>query len=80
MKTLINLLWMGALIMLLFDPVTYYRLEAPLIHVIQYALVIYVLWIVFSDFFKTLKRSLVEKFGFTMKRFKRKIKHMNLKK
>lgn len=73
MKTLVNLLIIGVFAMLLFDPVTYHRLEAPLVHVIHYALLIYVLWIVFSDVFRTLRRSLVEKFGFTIKRLKRKM-------
>lgn len=76
MKTLINLLIIGVFAMLLFDPVTYHRLEAPLVHIIQYALLIYLLWIIFSDVFRTLRRSLVEKFGFTLKRLKRKMNHM----
>jgi predicted transcriptional regulator len=79
MKTLINLALIGLIIMYIFDQDTYLRLEAPLVHVIHFAIIGYLIWILLSDLFKGLKRSLTEKFGFTLKRMKRKFSHLKNK-
>ena len=76
MKTLINLGIIGLIIMYIFDQVTFLRLEASVVHVIHYLLFGYVIWILFSDLFKGIKRRLGEKFGLTFKRMKRKINHL----
>lgn len=73
MKTLINLGLIGLVIMYIFDNETYFRMESYVVHVIHYLLIAYVLWILFSDVFKSLRHSLGERFGLTIKRMKRKI-------
>lgn len=79
MKTLINLGIIGLVVMYVFDRETYLRLENPVVHVIHYLLFAYLVWILFSDLLKGLKRRLGEKFGLTFKRFKRKINHLKHK-
>lgn len=73
MKTLINAGLFGLIALYVFDQPTYMRIEAPFVHVIHYLLVIYVVWILFADFFKSLKKRLSERFGFTLKKWKRKV-------
>lgn len=73
MKTLINIGLIGLVIMYIFDNETYLRMESYVVHVIHYLLIAYVLWILFSDVFKSLRHSLGERFGLTLKRFKRKV-------
>lgn len=79
MKTLINLGLIGLVIMYIFDNETYLRMESYVVHVIHYLLILYVLWILFSDVFKSLRHSLGERFGLTIKRMKRKIFKMKQK-
>ncbi|HCZ24616.1 MAG TPA: hypothetical protein DHV05_07210 [Acholeplasmataceae bacterium] len=81
MKTLINFGIIGLILMYIFDQETYLHLEAPVVHVIHFLLIGYVVWILLSDLFKGLRRQLTEKFGFTLKRIKRKfskVKHQVL--
>jgi ABC-type polysaccharide/polyol phosphate export permease len=82
MKTLINIGMIGLIIMYIFDQETYLNLEAPVVHVIHFLLVGYVVWILLSDLLKGLRRQISEKFGFTFKRIKRKfskVKHQVLR-
>ena len=79
MKTLINLGLIGLVIMFIFDRDTYLRLEAPLVHVIHFVLMGYLIWIIMSDLFKGLRRTLTEKFGFAFKRMKRRFSRFKQK-
>ena len=73
MKTLINLGLIGLILLYVFDQTTFLRIEAPFIHIIHYLLVIYIVWILFADFFKSIKKRLAERFGFALKKWKRKV-------
>lgn len=73
MKTIVNLGLIGLIVLYFFDQPRYLMIEAPFVHIVHYLLVIYLVWILFADFFKTLRKRLQERFGFTLKKWKRKV-------
>jgi hypothetical protein len=73
MKNILSILIIGVFAAYFIQRSLFDTLLNNLVHVSQFLLLFYVIWILFYDFFRSLKKKLGEKFGIHLKRFKRKI-------
>jgi hypothetical protein len=73
MKNIGNLLIIGIIGLYFVNLSGFERILGMVVRVSHFLLLLYVVWVLLFDFFRSLKKKLSEKFGFHIKRMRRKI-------